>query len=313
MKKTFLFASFIAIVAMLAVSCKPKGDLPSPRFGYEADALTVVFTNLSKGAESYAWDFGDGETSIEEAPTHVYKEYGEYTVVLKAKNAVGEKSYSEDIALTKKIIILDGDFTDWVECDAKAAKCVADDNAKEDYFYAAKFIRDEEFVYFFLEFDGAKDDFTTEEGDVHDYWVKHVSLWLDFGDATGCNIWWWAPTSWVDFLIEGSWEDKFESATIDQCPEDLNGGDNSEWLWVSTGVTGAVSSCEAQTLQNGHLAIEGKIMVALLPLQPENIVRMGIGALAPDWENYAGRLPQTTITAGGTEEQGALVEVPLVK
>ena len=312
MKKSLLFASFIAMVAILAVSCKPKGDAPTARFGYDTDELTVTFENLSKDAESYVWDFGDGETSTEENPSHVYADYGVYTVKLTAKNAFGEKSYTEDVELIKRIIALDADFSDWAALDAKVAKCVADDKAKEDYFYEARFVRDNEFVYFYLEFNPAKDDFDTEEGIVHDYAVKHLSLWLDFGKDTGCNIWWWNADSWITFLMEASWEDKFESASIDQCPEDLIGGDNAEWLWTSTGVSGAVSGSEAKTLENGHMAIEGKIMVAMLPVQPAGDVRMGIGALAPDWDTYAGRLPQTTMNPDGTQTLGSLPVVPLV-
>lgn len=315
MKKIFLFASLLAMAAVLATSCKPKVQDPKARFGYEAEDLTVKFTNLSQNADAYAWDFGDGATSTEKDPVHVYADYGDYTVKLTAKNEAGENTFTDEVSLVKRAIAIDGDFSDWVALDAQVAKCVADENAVEDYFYAAKFIRDADFIYFYLEFSNSKGDdpWDTEEGLVEDYAVKHVSLWLDFGDATGCTIWWWDDQSWIDFLIEGSWEDQFESASVDQCPEDLNGGDNSEWTWVSTGVSGAVSSCEAQDLGEGHLAIEGKIMVGMLPLQPTDVVRMGIGALAPDWDTYAGRLPQTTANDDGSTTLGHLPDVPVVQ
>lgn len=306
----------IAMVAVLATSCKSKGDAPKARFGYDANDLTVTFTNLSSSnALTYAWDFGDGETSTEKDPVHVYADYGDYPVKLTAKNEAGENTFTDEVSLVKRALILDGDFSDWEAIDAQVAKCVADENAKEDYFYAAKFARDNDFIYFYLEFSNSKGDdpWDTEDGLVEDYAVKHVSLWLDFGDATGCNIWWWSATSWVDFLIEGSWEDQFESATVYQCPEDLNGGDNADWQWVETGITGAVSTCEAVAVSEGHMAIEGKIMVGMLPLQPTDVVRMGIGALAPDWDTYAGRLPQTTVNDDGTETLGALIEVPVVE
>ena len=87
MKKSLLFASFIAMVAILAVSCKPKGDAPKALFSYADNELTVTFENLSKGADSYVWDFGDGETSTEESPVHVYKDYDAYTVKLSLLSA----------------------------------------------------------------------------------------------------------------------------------------------------------------------------------------------------------------------------------
>jgi len=47
--------------------------------------LTVGFTDLSTGVvNSYLWEFGDGETSTEQNPTHVYQSDGDYTVRLTA-------------------------------------------------------------------------------------------------------------------------------------------------------------------------------------------------------------------------------------
>lgn len=45
---------------------------------------TVYFTNLSKGASSYYWDFGDGTSSTETGPTHIYTTAGSITVSLSA-------------------------------------------------------------------------------------------------------------------------------------------------------------------------------------------------------------------------------------
>ncbi len=42
-------------------------------------------SNLSS-ATSYAWDFGDGNTSIDENPTHIYTAPGVYQVMLSADN-----------------------------------------------------------------------------------------------------------------------------------------------------------------------------------------------------------------------------------
>lgn len=321
MKKCFIFASIIAAVALLATSCKSKGDAPTARFGYTSNELEVTFVNLSKDATSYLWDFGDGSaTDTATAPVHVYPAYGDYTVKLVAKNAAGEAVYTDEVSLVKRIIAIDGDFSDWEAIDDIVGKVEADERAAEDYFYNAKFVRDGQFIYFYLEFDGAKEDWDVviddETGDTeiqHDYAVKHMSLWLNLDDALGCDIWWWAAGAHIDFLIEGSFEDKFEGATVYQTPEHLNGGDNTDWEWTETGIAGAVSSCEAKILENDHMAIEGKIMTILFPIQQGELVTMGIGALAPDWGTYTGRLPQTTMEDGGTETLGALIEVPLVE
>lgn len=50
----------------------------------------VGFTNDSKGATVYAWDFGDGVTSHEANPRHRYFTSGEYNVVLTATDQKGK-------------------------------------------------------------------------------------------------------------------------------------------------------------------------------------------------------------------------------
>lgn len=52
----------------------------------ETNYLEYTFTNSSSGATSFAWDFGDGNMSTEESPTHVYATHGIYTVTLTATN-----------------------------------------------------------------------------------------------------------------------------------------------------------------------------------------------------------------------------------
>ncbi|MEN9611679.1 MAG: hypothetical protein RLZZ628_2493 [Bacteroidota bacterium] len=47
----------------------------------------VTVTNQSQKAETYQWDFGDGKTSTEAEPNHVYKSSGNYTITLQAKKA----------------------------------------------------------------------------------------------------------------------------------------------------------------------------------------------------------------------------------
>jgi hypothetical protein len=48
------------------------------------DNDSVSFTNLSTNYESLVWDFGDGVTSFDENPTHVYTASGNYTITLSA-------------------------------------------------------------------------------------------------------------------------------------------------------------------------------------------------------------------------------------
>ena len=75
----------------LAVTLPP---LPVPRFsvtpasGYAP--VMVRFTNRTPGkVDSWLWDFGDGSTSTQVSPTHVYTQVGNYTVKLSATNLKG--------------------------------------------------------------------------------------------------------------------------------------------------------------------------------------------------------------------------------
>jgi plastocyanin len=73
----------------MIVITKPAANFSgSPLTGEPGD--TVEFTDSSTNSPtSWAWDFGDHETSDEQNPEHVYADAGTYTVVLTATNAGG--------------------------------------------------------------------------------------------------------------------------------------------------------------------------------------------------------------------------------
>lgn len=51
--------------------------------------LAVLFTDMSTGADEWLWDFGDGQTSAAQNPSHTYTSPGTYTVSLIATNICG--------------------------------------------------------------------------------------------------------------------------------------------------------------------------------------------------------------------------------
>lgn len=63
---------------------------------------TVQFTDTSTNTPNeWLWNFGDGETSLEQNPTHVYDIDGTYSVRLTSKNAAGSNTTSSvDILVT---------------------------------------------------------------------------------------------------------------------------------------------------------------------------------------------------------------------
>ncbi|MCB9290026.1 MAG: PKD domain-containing protein [Lewinellaceae bacterium] len=70
-------------------------DVPNPQFVYTTNSLTVQFDNLTTDAQSFSWDFGDGNVSDTPSPTHTFATDGFYTVTLTAFNACGVASVSE--------------------------------------------------------------------------------------------------------------------------------------------------------------------------------------------------------------------------
>lgn len=72
----------------------PTTGAPSASFSTGAIAtcsmpVSVTFNNTSAGAQSYAWNFGDGGTSTQANPSHTYTVAGTYTVTLVATGCGG--------------------------------------------------------------------------------------------------------------------------------------------------------------------------------------------------------------------------------
>lgn len=63
--------------------------LPVASFSYSLIDYSIGLTNLSQGANSIAWDFGDGGTSTDQNPTHTYAGPGVYNITLVATNNCG--------------------------------------------------------------------------------------------------------------------------------------------------------------------------------------------------------------------------------
>lgn len=71
--------------------------IPEPAFDYEIRGDTLILENQSTNAESYRWNFGDGTTSREENPIHVYAQSGVFDVTLNAANKYCGKSTARRI------------------------------------------------------------------------------------------------------------------------------------------------------------------------------------------------------------------------
>ncbi len=98
------------IVFLLASCAKPIAN-----FTYQPlkKPSNVKFENQSKKAETYEWQFGDGNSSTEASPNHTYTSAGTYTVVLNAKKGKKISKIEKKITVEGKeicLVVLETDF-----------------------------------------------------------------------------------------------------------------------------------------------------------------------------------------------------------
>lgn len=148
-------AAVSASAVIISLSCQ---RIPEPSFSYspvenpEAGEI-VQFTNESKNAATYQWDFDDGGTSSEENPEYLYKEAGIYSVRLTAFNDAGEESIVLPVTIyeptilgffvfsdTDQVVLPGADVwiydneTDWENINEPLKKGITDEEGKV-FFY----------------------------------------------------------------------------------------------------------------------------------------------------------------------------------
>ena len=80
-------------MAFLLSSCTKESE--NPTFPLSAEIFKsvkdkqVAFTALTHSATKWAWEFGDGKTSEEKAPVHIYDQGGYYKAKLTAATTKG--------------------------------------------------------------------------------------------------------------------------------------------------------------------------------------------------------------------------------
>jgi hypothetical protein len=124
----------LLLLAFVFHACKDEGfDVPPAStqadFEYEINVIVideeeeiehyeVRFTNKSILAQSYLWDFGNGETSTEENPTVIYTQPGSYNASLTVEplNEVYYNKLTKSVSLTfGKIVLLFEDFNEGID------------------------------------------------------------------------------------------------------------------------------------------------------------------------------------------------------
>ena len=205
-----LLLIFAIASAINFTSCKKNTEKPVPFVFYSVavDGATVTFTNESKGASTYRWDFGDGTSSTDASPTHTYPGKGKYVPTLYATSAGGEKAEASTvlhIAKTSSIKLDDNSLKDW---DTIVHNVILG-GAGAGNFIKAKFDYDGNYVYLYFE-----QKTTKAAGNIYDLYIdadNDPSTGLITGDLPGGGY---------EVLLEGTifdgWLDPYYFIGADQ-------------------------------------------------------------------------------------------------
>ena len=102
------------ILSVLISSCNTEDRKIFPLSAlifYSIDDSQVAFQALTHSATSWHWDFGDGTTSEEQNPVHIYADGGYYEVVLIASDGSGNSETTEEkigVKITPYVLLTGG-------------------------------------------------------------------------------------------------------------------------------------------------------------------------------------------------------------
>lgn len=139
MKQNLPFLLIYLGLMAYTFSCSKDDARPtfplSAEIFHSTDGKQVAFTALTHSAVSWSWDFGDGNTSTEKDPVHVYEEGGYFIATLTATDGSGQ-TVTKEVKLALDLTpyaLLTGDHTA-DDYDGKTWKLTADHSTGGDYF-----------------------------------------------------------------------------------------------------------------------------------------------------------------------------------
>ncbi len=74
-------------------------SIPEAGFGIDISGGRVTFLDSSLRAAKYFWDFGDGNTSEERRPSHLYEENGTFSVIQVVSNLCGADTAVQEVSI----------------------------------------------------------------------------------------------------------------------------------------------------------------------------------------------------------------------
>lgn len=85
-------APYLSITYTTGDGAKPATDFYAGTSNPYVNTEVNFYDNSGRYPTSWLWNFGDGTTSTQQNPVHIYDSIGDYTVTLKASNAWGDST-----------------------------------------------------------------------------------------------------------------------------------------------------------------------------------------------------------------------------
>ena len=290
MKKKFLKFILLAAIGFGFIACgddETKEVKPVAGFTYVVDELKVTFTDASKDAVSYAWNFGDSKTSTDKNPVHTFAAQGTYEVELTVTSETGHtSSKKETVSLEKPLIKVDGNFSDWAEVPA-ARLAVATLDTEVSTLHALKemkFCADPMYIYMYMRLD-------TKDANAMDIYLN-----IDNSGENGYNGWMWQNLG-ANYLMQGFFADNYDMR-LAAYNEAIGGG----WGWLSPDVveagSGLMTISDMRTVSGTIVEFEARIIREFIPNLGNDAVWISVGhsGVAGDAWTTSGGLPTVTST-----------------
>ncbi|MGF7232804.1 PKD domain-containing protein [Arachidicoccus sp.] len=279
MKSSQKYLPIILLFTCFSINaCKKDtiGIAPTIDFSIQVSGDTVRFTNLTTDAKSYKWDFGDGDSTSEENPMHIYPGKGKYVPTLYALSQNGVEAQGSTvihISKTSPILLNDNTLSDW---DTLSANVYTSSPAGGN-FIKAKFDYDANNIYFYFEMRA-----TVADGNIFDFYLdadNNAATGLLTADFTGGGY---------DELLEGQILLNQSTAPIPLAPYVHTGAQNA---FSFNGLTISDFFKIGTVVQDGAiLKFEGRFDRNKLNLTGPAI-RIGIITTKSDWSATLGSLP----------------------
>jgi hypothetical protein len=156
--RSYLCLLCVTLAGALLNSCKDDDYQPQTDLAYEVvvEGSTATFKVITEGVTGYSWDFGDGQTSGDANPSHIYPGKGKYVPTLTAmvNGQTAESSTVIRISKSSPVKINDNSLDDW----AAVTKDVVTLGATKGIFNVVKFDYDGNYIYLYAEMTGRRAD-----------------------------------------------------------------------------------------------------------------------------------------------------------